>query len=110
MCLRSVIREKPREILAVDAQSTDKTTEVLKENALRILVDPYRSLGYSRQLGLAAATSRYVMFVDSDVELGDNCVALLLSDLENYDWVGVHAKLLSPGIADSKTPMFTWFF
>jgi len=96
-CLKTVIREKPGEILAVDAQSTDETTEILKENAVRILVDPYRSLGYSRQLGLLSATSRYVMFVDSDVELTDNCLTLLISDLENNDWVGVHAKLLSAG-------------
>jgi GT2 family glycosyltransferase len=37
------------------------------------------------------------MFVDSDVELSDNCVALLLSDLEKYNWVGVQAKMISTG-------------
>jgi len=97
MCLKCVINEKPGEILAVDAQSRDKTIEILKENHVRILADPYRSLAYSRQLGVESAKCPYVMFVDSDVGVTDGCVALLRSDLERYGWIGVHAKLLSIG-------------
>ncbi len=94
-CLKSVIEEKPREILAVDALSTDETRRILTRYGVTILLDPLGSLGYSRQLGVERAKGAFVMFVDSDVELGRGCVRRLRSELEKYGWAGIHARILS---------------
>ena len=95
-CLRSVIREKPGEVIAVDGLSTDSTPGILKRYDIRTLVDPRRSIGYSRLIGVQAAKGSYVMFVDSDVVLVPSCISTLRRELERHDWVGVHAKLISP--------------
>jgi len=79
----------------VDAVSSDATLEILKRYGARILVDTIGSLGYSRQLGVEAAKGVYVMFVDSDVELGYSCITTLRRELEGFGWVGIHAKILS---------------
>jgi glycosyltransferase involved in cell wall biosynthesis len=94
-CLRSVVEEKPGEVLAVDNASTDGTVDVLKRYGVTILVDRLGSLGYSRQLGVETSRGTYVMFVDSDVELGWGCIMKLRNDLRRFGWVGAHAQLLS---------------
>lgn len=35
------------------------------------------------------------MFVDSDVELAKNCIGTLLTEIQGFGWVGIHARLLS---------------
>jgi glycosyltransferase involved in cell wall biosynthesis len=96
-CLASVEAEKPFEIIAVDGRSTDGTLSILKGHRIKVLSETEESYGYgySRQLGVNAAKSPYVMFVDSDVELCRGCITTLREALEEFGWVGVHAKLLS---------------
>jgi len=57
-CLKSVTRESPKEILAVDIKSTDQTLNILKRYGTRVLVNPSNSLGYSRQLGVEDAKGK----------------------------------------------------
>ena len=94
-CLESIIREKPKEILAVDGSSTDATLTILKNHNVRIIVEPSGSLGRSRQIGVEAAKGILVMFVDSDVELGPNCISIMRRELLEHEWAGIHARLLS---------------
>ncbi len=94
-CLESVIRERPREIIAVDGQSTDTTISILKRYGVRIVVDTVRSLGYARQLGVEVASGDYVMFVDSDVVLHTGCIDKMVYELERHGWAGIHARLQS---------------
>jgi GT2 family glycosyltransferase len=95
MCLESVLAQKPGEVLDVDSHSTDGTLNILRHYGVMILADDVGSLGFSRQLGVQTAKGRFVMFVDSDVELGPHCISTLQSDIERYGWVGIHARLLS---------------
>lgn len=94
-CLESVIRERPGEIIAVDMMSVDETLGILERYGARILINGSLSLGYSRQLGVVAAKGRFVMFVDSDMELGIGCIAKLRSDLEKYHWAGIRPTAFS---------------
>lgn len=94
-CIRSVSVQEPREIIAVDMFSTDATLKILHKFGVTVLENPTFSLGYSRNMGVERSKSKYVMFVDSDVELTDACVATLRRELEKSQWVGVHAKLMA---------------
>jgi glycosyltransferase involved in cell wall biosynthesis len=94
-CLKSVIREHPREIIAVDGGSQDGTLSILKDHGVSIVPVPSRSLGQSRKLGVEASTGNYVMFVDSDVELPSGSIMRMRAELERLGWVGIHAKIIS---------------
>jgi len=95
-CLVSIERERPFEIIAVDGQSTDGTLSILRKHRVKVLSETGEAwgVGFSRQLGVKAAVSPYVMFVDSDVELSPGCIATLRDNIEIFGWVGVHAMLL----------------
>ena len=57
-CVRSAIKERPKEVLAVDTQSTDRTLNILTRYGVRVLPSPSMSLGCCRQLGVGNATGR----------------------------------------------------
>lgn len=94
-CLKSVIEEGPGEILAIDGMSTDGTLNILRKCGVKILLDSLGSIGYSRRIGVEAANGDFVMFVDSDVRLSRGCITQLKSDLQEFGWDGVHAKVLA---------------
>lgn len=94
-CLRSVIKERPGEILVVDGISTDATRSIVRRHGIQMITDPSMSLGESRQLGVETVKGVYVMFVDSDVVLAPSCIRTMRRELERFGWVGIHAKLLS---------------
>ena len=96
-CLVSIERERPFEIIAVDGRSKDQTLSILRKHRIKILseTEEANGFGFSRQLGVKAARSLYVMFVDSDVELNPGCIAILRDNIEKFGWVGIHAMLLS---------------
>ena len=94
-CLRSVIQEKPGEILVVDGISTDATADIVRRHGVQMIADPSRSLGHSRKSGVEAAKRVYVMFVDSDVVLAPGCISTMRCELETYGWAGIHARMVS---------------
>jgi glycosyltransferase involved in cell wall biosynthesis len=94
-CLRSIIDEHPGEIIAVDSMSTDGTVPILKRYGVKVVADISFSLGQARQTGVISATRKYLMFVDSDVELTKGCISTLLSELEENGWAAIQARLLS---------------
>jgi glycosyltransferase involved in cell wall biosynthesis len=94
-CLKSVVREKPGQILAIDMGSTDRTLDILVGYGVEIVRNPTRSVGYSRQLAVTNARCSFLMFVDSDVILTPNCISILLCELKRLGWVGIHARVLS---------------
>lgn len=74
------------EVLVVDDASTDNTLDVVKNFAgnnhrVRVLRRPTNSggVGAPRNLGIAQAAGRYVMFLDADDELPPRACELLLA-------------------------------
>lgn len=97
LCLASVIGEGPREVVVVDALSTDDTLRIIGRYGVRLIVARLNSLGYSRKLGVEAAKGTFVMFVDSDVVLSKGCILAMKRELLENGWVGIHASLVSSG-------------
>ena len=81
--------------MVVDGISTDATPNIVRRLGIQMITDPSESLGQSRQLGVEAAKGVYVMFVDSDAVLAPGCVSTMRRELENHNWVGIHARVLS---------------
>ncbi|BFO22052.1 hypothetical protein SHKM778_84400 [Streptomyces sp. KM77-8] len=92
--VRSALRQGPavREVVAVDDGSTDGSAELLgrlaaREPRLRVIRCPVNSggCGTPRNTGLAAVTSPYVMFLDSDDVLPPGAVDALLTAATRAD-------------------------
>jgi glycosyltransferase involved in cell wall biosynthesis len=60
LCLDSVFQERPHEVIVVDALSIDKTLEIVSHHSVRLVEAKFDSLGYSRKLGVDAASSDFV--------------------------------------------------
>jgi glycosyltransferase involved in cell wall biosynthesis len=67
-CLASIRKIAKSEILVVDHHSRDSTIELAKAFGAKIILES-TGLGHARQLCLDNASSKYVVFVDSDVEI-----------------------------------------
>jgi cellulose synthase/poly-beta-1,6-N-acetylglucosamine synthase-like glycosyltransferase len=87
--------EHPGEIIDVDSMSTDTTLAMLRRYGVRVEKDVSCSLGQARQIGVSCSKGKYVMFVDSDVELTKGCIRTLVGELEENGWAAIQARLLS---------------
>jgi GT2 family glycosyltransferase len=76
-------------------RSTDHTVDTLMRYHVRIINNPLRSVGYSRQLGVRMARYSFIMFVDSDVILTPDCISKLFHDLGRNGWAAICASVLS---------------
>jgi len=68
-CLNSLVRQsrkEPIEIIVVDGGSTDRTIQVAKEYANKVLVEPARPVGAARNIGAKQADGDILAFVDAD--------------------------------------------
>ena len=74
-CVQSAIGQTfPCEVIVVADCPTDNTLQELEQFGKRIRVIPNKinvGAGYSRQIGIAAATGEYVMLLDGDDYIGD---------------------------------------
>jgi len=68
-CLRSLVCQstrEPAEIIVVDGGSTDRTMQVAKEYAHKVLVGPARPVGAARNIGAKEAEGEVLAFIDAD--------------------------------------------
>ncbi|MBP3655155.1 MAG: glycosyltransferase [Clostridia bacterium] len=90
-CLKSVMNQTLRdiEIICVDAGSTDGTLEIIEECAakdsrIRLIRSDRKSYGYQMNLGLAAATGKYIGIIETDDYAPEDMYAILYSAAEQY--------------------------
>lgn len=87
---------EPDEIIVVNAQSEDKTADIAKSFDAKIVSVDRRSIGYSRQKGLEAASGDIVAFTDADTILPTNWLSTILSHMEKDHAVGVFGGFRVP--------------
>lgn len=80
-CLRSVVLNNPREIIVVDGGSTDRTVEIAKRYATRVICSKARSLSRDRQIGIDEVRNEYVAMIDADHRLKKGDLDSLYRDL-----------------------------
>lgn len=84
-CLRSIMRQTYRnvEVIIVDRYSSDNTIKIAKKYRTKIYQVKYER-AKAKNTGLKMARGRYVLFIDSDMELTptviDECVNLIGED------------------------------
>lgn len=70
------------EVVVVDNNSTDRTSEVAKSMGARVVFEPYNQISKARNTGAKEARGRYFVFLDADTLLD---ARLLQKSLENLD-------------------------
>lgn len=95
-CMESVVNQTLREIeiIPVDAGSTDGTWEVFQEYAakderIKPIHSDKKSMGYQYNIGMDAATGKYIGFVETDDFVPPDMFEKLYEAAEetNVDWV-----------------------
>lgn len=102
-CLESVIGQDFRdmEIICVNDGSTDNSIAILKEYATnddRVKIIDYKEnkgLSFARNCGIKNAKGKYIMFVDSDDMITENCLKDLYDRIESTQADGVTFDLQS---------------
>jgi len=94
-CLESIQRSRPRELIVVDGNSTDRTLEIAARFGAHVLSDEGRGLPAARIMGAEAATSERVALIDADVVLPEGALANLLDEFEREGYAALQAGQLS---------------
>lgn len=83
-CIQSILCQtyKELEIILVNDGSTDQSLQILEkyqmqDNRIRIISVENGGQGRARNIGIEQATGEFIMFVDSDDWLSENCVETL---------------------------------
>lgn len=98
-CLAAAFKGKNvREVIVVDDGSTDNTPEVLKEFPVRSMRHERNSGPVAaRNTGAKKASGKYILFVDSDIEIAPDYAATLASFMkENPRAAAVSGKVMGP--------------
>lgn len=107
-CLRSIRAQtvQPAEIIVVDNGSTDKTVEIARKYADKVLILPGLSLRDMKQLGVEAAKSPIIVTTDADTVAPPEWLEKLLRHFSdpNVVAVGGPARPLEP---DTVSDLYT---
>jgi len=92
--LKSIVKNKPSEIIIVDDGSTDRTLEISKKYTYQIYHNG-GGVGFSRQLGAEKANKDLIAYVDSDVILPENFFNRMLLEKKESGYHAIQAQVLS---------------
>jgi len=95
------------EIIVIDSGSTDRTVEIAKKYADKILFGK-RHIGYNRELGINATKNNIILSTDADTIMPENWVEEAIKYLDYPEVVGVvgSIKPLNPSLI---TNINCWF-
>lgn len=116
-CIESIINQtfSNYELILINDGSTDNSIQIIKNyekkyDNIKVFNNKNRGVSYTRNFGLKNATGKYIMFVDADDFLENNCLENLLCNIEDgdiiisnyYRYYGKNKKILKNGNIGNK--------
>jgi glycosyltransferase involved in cell wall biosynthesis len=92
-CLKSIVINKPRELIVIDGLSTDRTAEIISTFGISYVQGLGRGLTADRQLGIDLSKSKWSFFIDSDHVLPENFLATMKNLIEELDYTLLQSRL-----------------
>ena len=86
------------EVIVVDNNSTDKTSELATQAGARVVFEPINQIGRARNAGAAVATGDWLLFVDADSLLNPGMVADILQMIASDRYVGCGSVMFMPDL------------
>ena len=65
-CLQNLLKLQVNKIIAIDADSKDKTKKILNKYKIKIYKDHFKTLGGARSIAVNKAKTKYLLFVGPD--------------------------------------------
>jgi GT2 family glycosyltransferase len=106
-CVESVIKESSKyksEIIVVDNASTDGSAGLIKDTFKQVKVitnDANYGFAKANNIGIRHSVGKYVLFINSDVEVVKGCIDRMVPFMEQHPEIG----MLGPQIIDSRGNM-----
>lgn len=87
--IESALKSNPYEVIVVDGNSTDGTREIVEsfKDSVKILTDPGKGIAMARQIGVDAATGKYIFFLGCDNQIDEDSIIRLKEYMLNHKWV-----------------------
>lgn len=82
------------EIIVADGGSEDKTVEIAKKYADKIVFEPKRTIAAGRQAGAKIADGEILVFTDADIFAPENWLFEITNPLKNKKTVGAHGLII----------------
>tara|TARA_B100000780_G_scaffold278788_1_gene253690 strand:+ start:3925 stop:4785 length:861 start_codon:yes stop_codon:yes gene_type:complete len=97
-CIESVVRNRPKEIIIVDGESSDRTVDEAKKFDVKVISDHGKGLSYARRVGVENATGEYILFIGPDNVLEDEFINKFVNLLNewNFDVGSVQTRVKEP--------------
>lgn len=100
-CLESILQKKWQhevEIIVVDNASSDGSADAIKKEFRDVrLIESKENLGFAggNNLGLKSASSKYILFLNSDTEVQSGALDRMIDFMSRSDYVICSCKLLN---------------
>lgn len=97
-CVKSLIQnykrnidDKDIEIIVADNGSKDNTVPILKKTKEIKIVENKKNFGFSKgnNLGVKASVGKYILFLNSDIEVRDNSFLEMIEFMDNNPEIGI---------------------
>ncbi|MFH0739802.1 MAG: glycosyltransferase family A protein [bacterium] len=84
-CLTSLKKQDFKgdfEIIVVDNNSTDKTSQIAKQAGVKVVFEPKRGTGSARQAGAVASLGEIIAYTDADTIVPENWLSTIATEFE----------------------------
>ena len=88
LCLKNLQKLELNRIIAVDAESIDKTQQILKRYAVEIFND-FLDFRWSKVIAVKNTKTKYILFLGPDNLINKETIKLLKSEMIQNNWIGI---------------------